>query len=187
MALTSARDILNKKILGTGGGVPSADEIPIDIEGLSATKLSVGLEEIVLDINQLSSSVLTIGEKVEKVENVGTYSEEETIIGSYLGVPLYRKVVTFSESFQINMNSWDSTHFTFEAMGLTGLNRILSMRVNTNGATDDAFYAVYCGPDLTNNKISVYNNLGNAITVKKTIIEYTKSATESKKKTTKKK
>lgn len=164
MALTSARQILNKKVLGGGS--------------------SEDVQELKVEVAALSASVLTIG---GKVENMGSYSDEETIIGSYLGVPLYRKVVTFTDSFQINANSWDSTHFTFEAMGLTGLNRILSMRVNTNGTTDDAFYAVYCGPDTTNNKISVYNNLGNAITVKKTIIEYTKTAAESKKKTTKKK
>lgn len=164
MALTSARQILNKKILGGGS---SAD-----------------VQELKVEVAALSASVLTIG---GKVDDMGSYAAEETIIGSYLGAPLYRKVYTFEESFQINSNSWDSTHFTFETMGLTGLNRILSMRVNTNGATDDAFYAVYCGPDLTNNKISVYNNLGNAITVKTVIIEYTKSVTESKKKTTKKK
>lgn len=90
MALTNARDILNKKILGNGRSVPSADEIPIDVAGLSATKLSVGLEEIVLDINQLSSSVLTINNKIENMTS-----------SDYI----FRDVVVTSPSITINGDS----------------------------------------------------------------------------------
>lgn len=164
MALTSARQILNKKILGGGS---SAD-----------------VQKLKVEVAALSASVLTIG---NKVDDISTYSEEETIIGTYLGSPLYRKVCSFENVITINAESWDNTNFTFEALGLSDLNRVLLMKVNTNGETDDAFYVVYCGPDIANNKIAVFNNLGNAINVKKVVIEYTKTAAESKKKTTKKK
>lgn len=118
MALTNARDILNKKILGTGGGgVPSADEIPIDIPGLSATKLSVGLEEIVLDIGQLSTSVLTVKGSVEtiseKVEDATTYSTDEHVVGKWIdGSDVYEKTLFLenvtlaqSPSYQIDVES----------------------------------------------------------------------------------
>lgn len=187
MALTKASDILGleKAVQEIVVHIDSlsASKVTIDLPDFEATNASDALEELNVSIAGLSASILTIG---EKIDDMGSYSSEETVIGTYENVPLYRKVYTFSESFQISAGSWDSTHFTFEAMGLTGLNRILSMRVNTNGTTDDAFYSVYCGPDLTNNKIDVFNNLGNAINVKKVILEYTKTAAESKKKTTRK-
>lgn len=188
MALTKASDILGLKKAIQEFAVPidslSASKVTVNLPDFEATNASDALEELKLDISSLSASVLTIG---NKIDDMGAYSEEETIIGTYLGSPLYRKVCSFENVVTINAGTWDSTNFTFEALGISNLNRVLSMKVNTNGATDDAFYAVYCGPDIANSKIAVFNNLGNAINIKKVVIEYTKTAAESKKKTTKKK
>lgn len=125
MALTNARDILNKKILGTGGGIPSADEIPIDIEGLSATKLSVGLEEIVLDIDQLSTSVLTVSGKVENLEDAAEYSTTEHVVGKWIdGRDVYEKTVTGEE---ITVSSTSS--FVDTTTDATGVDTVLSFEV----------------------------------------------------------
>lgn len=176
MALTSARDILNKKILGTGGGVPSADEIPIDIEGLSATKLSVGLEEIVLDINQLSSSVLTIG---EKVENIGKYSTEEHIVGKWIdGSDIYEVTTDLGES-GVSVGGGTSADsnipigtidFCIDAEGITPTKKAVNM-----GAELGTTYVKMSNPASVQRNIRWFT------------VRYTKTSPATTKRTTKKK
>ena len=175
MALTSARDILNKKILGTGGGVPSADEIPIDIAGLSATKLSVGLEEIVLDIDQLSTSVLTIS---EKVEDITTYSETERIVGKWIdGSDIYEKTIVLDEDVTTTANQWSSTGITMDEIDM-----ILDAKIILNTpANENAAVTVIAWND---SGIKIY--YGIALVFTTMIIQYTKTAAESKKKSTRK-
>ena len=64
MALTNWNDILNKP-----KGIDEVPEIALTVEQLSASVLSLGEDvgEIALDVSELSTSILTIGEKVDKL------------------------------------------------------------------------------------------------------------------------
>lgn len=186
MALTSARQILNKKILGTGGGVPSADEIPIDIAGLSATKLSVGLEEIVLDIDQLSSSVLTINEKIDNM----TDWESEHKIGKWIdGSDLYEQVVNIPPT---GIQAGDDVSI---AHGVSGIDKICEFqgygRVGNGVYTNYSYPGYYLDVHEVSRTTSLWR-IGSSILEQVSqfvlVLRYTKLApTESKKKTTKKK
>lgn len=73
MALTSARQILNKKILGGGS--------------------SEDVQELKVEVAALSASVLTIG---EKVENATEYSTTEHIVGKWIdGSDIYEQTYDF--------------------------------------------------------------------------------------------
>lgn len=184
MALTSARQILNKKILGTGG-VPSADEISIDIVGLSATKLSVGLEEIVLDINQLSASVLTIG---EKVENATEYSTTEKVVGKWIdGSDIYEKTIDFGALPNATTKTVDHNIANLaNVVELSGIAKSgsdyfpLPILSTSNVNRNVLLYA-------TNTAVGISNSYDYSEYSATVIIKYTKTAAESKKKTTKKK
>lgn len=65
MALTNWNDILNKP-----NGIDEVPEIALTVEQLSASVLSLGEDvgEIALDVSQLSASVLTIAEDVDKID-----------------------------------------------------------------------------------------------------------------------
>lgn len=179
MALTNARDILNKKILGNGGSVPSADEIPIDIEGLSASKLSVGLEEIVLDIDQLSSSILTVSGKVEDLEEAADYSETEHVVGKWIdGSDIYEKTITLNNEIEVPSNVWTS-------LGVSGteISKIISIPSVTSesGACFDLI-----GIAVVESNISMLNARSAPIGVKYITIQYTKIAAQSTRSTKKK-
>lgn len=175
MALTSARQILNKKILGTGD-VPSADEIPIDIAGLSATKLSVGLEEIVLDINQLSASVLTID---EKVENATAYSTSEEEVGTWIdGSKVYKRTVDLGDS-GVKVGVGASVSSTLSSDGINAI-----IKAEAISPTLKAFSCF--GGEISGSYINMLN-LGNAEkNVRYYTVYYTKTPPTTSKKTTRK-
>ena len=95
MALTNARDILNKKILGNGtSGSVDASDVSIDIEGLTSTKLDDGLEEIVGDISDVTTSVSTLDGKVDNLEDAINYSSSELVVGKWIDdSDIYRKMI----------------------------------------------------------------------------------------------
>lgn len=186
MALTNARDILNKKILGTGGGgVPSADEIPIDIPGLSATKLSVGLEEIVLDIDQLSTSILTISGKVENLEDAAEYSTTEHVVGKWIDGSDVYEITVDNENISVSSTS----SFVDTSLDATNVERILSFDVYD---VSNSFYSA-CGAvrGATGKFCFALTNLVGATSrdIKGYTIRYTKKTppVETRKRTTKKK
>ena len=185
MALTNARDILNKKILGTGGGVPSADEIPIDIEGLSATKLSVGLQEIVLDIGQLSSSVLTINGEIndinEKIDDITELSTTEHVVGKWIdGSDVYEKYVDeSSDPIVLTSNTWVET-----SEDAANIAKIIDLQCF---AADGSFFG-WVGCSCSSTKIKLQNVRSDSITISGFLIRYIKTPpVETKKRTTKKK
>lgn len=184
MALTSARQILNKKILGTGG-VPSADEIPIDIEGLSATKLSDGLEEIVGDIDDVSTSVSTVSGKVEDLEEANNYSTTEHIVGKWIDdSDIYQKIITLNADVSVDKETWTNL---FE---LADVERMIGIKVlsSSNGINQTFMYR----PNQGYIQGYIYASTFTFGTGTIFIVDYIKPApspepTESKKKTTKKK
>ena len=194
MALTNARDILNKKILGTGGGVPSADEIPIDIEGLSATKLSVGLQEIVLDIGQLSSSVLTINGEIndinEKIDDITELSTTEHVVGKWIDdSDLYEMTVTKSNQATGNQTIVDLTSLSIkDVISIDGLIVDSGNAIPFGFKTDVVTFfaaAYYRSSDKTLRTVlgSSYDGVDVIATIR-----YTKTPlVESRKRTTKKK
>ena len=88
MALTNWNDILNKP-----KGIDEVPEIALTVEQLSASVLSLGEDvgEIALDVSQLSTSVLSIGEDVEELKpkvvasftKDGTTTFAEALAGMY--------------------------------------------------------------------------------------------------------
>lgn len=69
MALTNWNDILNKP-----KGIEAAEELELQVQQLSASVLSISEDvgEIALDISQLSASVLSIAGDVEEITEVTT-------------------------------------------------------------------------------------------------------------------
>lgn len=180
MALTSARQILNKKILGDG----DVQELELEVDALSASVLSIGqdVHELNLDVAALSASVLTIG---EKVENATEYSTTEKIIGKYDSDSyICRKMLKLESSVSVNANTWNSTTIVISNIN-SNLTGVISLKVNT-GADSKVFLQVPSGID--SGKIVFLNTLSNAITIDTIIVEYIiPIPTQTRKKTTKKK
>ena len=175
MALTNARDILNKKILGTGGGVPSADEIPIDIPGLSATKLSVGLEEIVLDIGQLSTSVLNVNNKVETIEDeIDNISQKTVLITS----PSITVAARSTEAAGTDISIAENESIVGYSPVYSGDANLLVTNAYKDATTGKLTLSLF---NPGSSSITTSGNIRGLAFIKKTI------ATTSKKRTTKKK
>ena len=179
MALTNARDILNKKILGNGGGVPSADEIPIDIEGLSATKLSVGLEEIVLDISQLSSSILTVSGKVEDLEDAANYSETEHVVGKWTdGSTIYERTFVLTNTVLAKNNGWAPSEIDASDMNII----VDVMSLDANNSYYSGFFAA-----IINGYVNFQSSSSLGIIMKTVTLRYTKPVAAQSTRSTKKK
>ena len=125
MALTNARDILNKKILGNGtSGSVDASDVSIDIEGLTSTKLDDGLEEIVGDISDVTTSVSTLDGKVDNLEDAINYSSSELVVGKWIDdSDIYRKMITLSENVSVTAETWTNL---FE---LSDVDRMIDIKV----------------------------------------------------------
>lgn len=57
-------------------------------------------------------SVKAVKNAIEKVDAKNNYSTEEQVIGTWMGKPLYRKVVTINEIVNITANTWTDTGIT---------------------------------------------------------------------------
>jgi len=149
-------DLLEKNGGGSGGASSAAD-VSFDNTGtgLSGTNVQSVIEEV-----------------DTKITNMETYSTTETLIGTYLGEPLYRMVISFNESLVVTMNAaWVDTGVTLDFIKeltrltcLGGVNgfvwNILSGFINSNKLT------------LT----SVVNGGSGTAGVKEVVLEYTKVA-----------
>lgn len=160
MALTSARQILNKKILGDGG--PSAD-----------------VQELKVEVAALSASVLTIG---EKVENISEYSTIEHIIGKWIdGSDIYERVYSGSDVSSIEIttaNSWYETSIDVSFVDTF----IGGTYIDNNKQYFPMAAARKSAAQTMNISIPIANRECSAI-----ILRYTKTTPASTKKTTKKK
>ena len=108
MALTSARQILNKKILDGGS---SAD-----------------VQELKVEVAALSASVLTIG---GKVENATEYSTDEQIVGKWVDESdVYERTYIFETPVSIGANTWVNI-----GVIIANLNLIIQTNIiETNGS-----------------------------------------------------
>lgn len=170
MALTSARQILNKKILG-GGDV----------------------QELEVEVAALSASVLTIG---EKLENVTESSTTERVVGKWIdGSDIYEK--TFTDTLPVIVDNAFSTKTV--DLSLLNIKDVIDYDVVIKQLVNDLTIFVKT-PYLTNAGLQIKSNVdaGNYISIISNAaaysecgfcatIRYTKNAAESKKKTTKKK
>lgn len=166
MALTSARQILNKKILGGGS---SAD-----------------VQELKVEVAALSASVLTIG---EKVENVTEYSTTEKIVGKWIdGSDIYEKTLSVESltvgetSIQHGIQNADRLIDVY-GTALYDSKYIFIPYVSTN-----AIYNIGIGNfSTTTIDVGIGSGFSGGLTDATITLRYTKTAAESKKKTTKKK
>lgn len=163
MALTSARQILNKKILGGGS---SAD-----------------VQELKVEVAALSASVLTIG---EKVENITEYSTDEKVVGKWIdGSDIYEKTFHNSETILLTASDWTNDISFVDASDVDLL--IDAEAVRTIGATSAYGYFQYAITAATG-AFNIYNARNLAVEIDTVTLRYIKkTTTELKKKTTKKK
>ena len=98
MGLTKWNDILNKP-----KGIDNIEEIALDVSQLSASVLSISQDvgEIALDVSQLSASVLSIAEMVEEETYTITNEQEDKINISRASVKKIGKVVYFEFSISV--------------------------------------------------------------------------------------
>lgn len=170
MALTSARQILNKKILG-GGDV----------------------QELEVEVAALSASVLTIG---EKLENVTEASTTERVVGKWIdGSDIYEK--TFTDTLPVIVDNAFSTK-TIDISTLN-IKDVIDYDVVIKQIVNDLNIFVKT-PYLTNTGLQIKSNVdaGNYISIISNAaaysecgisatIRYTKNAASTTKRTTKKK
>ena len=177
MALTSARQILNKKILG-GGDV----------------------QELEVEIAALSASVLTIG---EKLENVTEASTTEHIVGKWVdGSDVYEKTIVINSLGYDTVGNFSEVGTIDNCAELLSLKGIIwnsagnkarelpfiSTELNTGNSKVASLTFEKTADHGNDNAIIFYSNDTWATAKLIMTVRYTKTAAESsKKKTTKKK
>jgi hypothetical protein len=117
-------------------------------------KVALSPQPSVADVNKVSDSDMNeiksvVNDAIDQVEtnqsaitNLGTYSSTETIVGTFLGKPLYRKVVYFPNStsvvdagqFNCNVSNGERMWIESAWYELTGSNATIPFGWNIGGA-----------------------------------------------------
>ena len=128
-------------------------------------------------VNSLDGNETNMAPSVNAINKLITYSEEEQIIGTYLGKPLYRKVITGNIADGTTLVS--NVDVLVDAKGTGDLNEIYRT-IPYYEVWDSKVYALMVNKNLSNEVKTVAFKYGEATTAKNCniVLEYTK-ATDS--------
>ena len=110
-----------------------------------------------------------------RFDKANIYTEDERMIGSWMGKPLYQKTFDIGSNIAISQSTWTSTGVNFSTMNLDKVVRVFA------GSTDSSVLAhgvttdIKCYPDPSDNLLKLQTTASYSDETRYFTIQYTKT------------
>lgn len=158
--LTNKRYVDNeiKKVKATNIGTGGKEIIMVGDDSVATKNTKLLIEQDSLNslgtevVNSLTGNETTMAPSVQAVNNkfneISTYSTEEQVIGTWLGKPIYRKIITYTQTSAIGILN-DITHIliphnianfkqVIKIYGVSSIGNVLPILNGTNMSSQSA-------------------------------------------------